>query len=406
MWVGRAVHLKVTRLKGREIIRLQGKVTSVGAVEAVRRLNECRPPNTPHVMEPKLLFEIRNEALHMGLAPSADDLEAALNELVTLVDSVFKIRRTLYLVADWGEFWSQKHLRIVEARQKTVYEQLLARFSEAIADAKVDYDRLIAGLGQDERNRLVAELMARQPEIDDEQTLRAHKCPACQNSLWVMHNVERRIEEDDSDAPHSFGLFAKVSAYVDSATCPVCDLTLSQAELVLTDIDFVLDLGQDETTADEEEGWRDARDEEDREMRGDYDPAPTTPTTGWTTKRTAVPERQYRSLPVVVSFRVLDEGFRHAGEQSWLRRFMQRRNAVAPICASAPGHKRGDAGYSAEAYTALLSARCCFTGDFWWHGWYCLYGSSGLYAMEVRDACFDPFSCTQARYRRGFDVDP
>jgi hypothetical protein len=69
----------------------------------------------------------------------------------------------------------------------------------------------------------------------------------------------------------SFGLFAKVSAYVDSATCPVCDLTLSQAELVLTDIDFVLDLGQDGTTADEEEGWRDARDEEGREMRGDYE---------------------------------------------------------------------------------------------------------------------------------------
>jgi hypothetical protein len=84
---------------------------------------------------------------------------------------------------------------------------------------------------------------------------RSHACPACQNTLWVVYDVLRDVELDDSDAPDSFRFFVKQSAYVASASCPVCGLALSQSDMVLTDIPFVLDLGDDEATPDEIEGW-------------------------------------------------------------------------------------------------------------------------------------------------------
>jgi hypothetical protein len=109
---------------------------------------------------------------------------------------------------------------------------LLQNFQGLIAHAEATYARLIPGLGPQARNRLIAELVARAPTVDDEQILRLHKCPACRNSLWVVYDVQRDLEVDDSDAPHSFGLFAKVRADVRSASCPVCDLSLDQVAIV------------------------------------------------------------------------------------------------------------------------------------------------------------------------------
>ncbi len=254
--------------------KLQGKVTTLGPVEAVRRLNECRPLTSPHVAEPKSLFDVRNDAIHMGLAPNDADLEEALTELVTLVDNVFKVREALRQGHDLRAFWSPKHIQIVQARQRARYERLLKNFQGLIKQAQANYARLTAGLTPDARNRLIAELVARTPDVDYEQTLRPHKCPACQNSLWVVYDVQRDIEVDDSDAPHSFGLFAKVRGDVRSASCPVCDLSLDQAAIVLTDIPFTIDLGEDEATTEEHEGWHDARHTEDGDRWAGFSPTP------------------------------------------------------------------------------------------------------------------------------------
>lgn len=253
--------------------KLQGKITTVGAADAVRRLNECRPPSSPHIVEPKHLFEVRNDAIHMGLGPTAADLEESLTELVALVDSVFKVRAALSLSHDLRAFWSPKHIQIVQARERARYERLVNTFQGLITQAKANYARLIAGLGPEARNRLIAELVARTPDVDDEQILRPHKCPACQNSLWVIYDVYRDIEVDDSDAPHSFGLFAKVRAEVRSAGCPVCGLSLDQGAIVLTDIPFTLDLGEDEVTDDEHQGWYDARAAEDEDRWAGFSPS-------------------------------------------------------------------------------------------------------------------------------------
>ncbi|OBG87862.1 hypothetical protein A5699_18500 [Mycobacterium sp. E802] len=249
-----------------------GKVFTVGGTDAVRRLNECKPQGSKPIADPKLIFEVRNEALHMGLAAVDVTVQDALTELVALADSVFEIRRALHQDADWDAFWSPKHLKIVQARQQAGYEKLRQHFDGLLDAARTAYARLTAGLDADSRIRLIAELVMRAPEVGDAQMLRSHACPACQNTLWVVYDVVRDVELDDSDAPNSFGFFVKQSAYVASASCPVCSLALSKSDMMLTDIPFVLDLGDEEATPDEIEGWGDAPHDEDR--WAGYEPSP------------------------------------------------------------------------------------------------------------------------------------
>lgn len=253
----------------------QGKVGTIGGTDALRRLNDCKPGPAPGVPEPKLLFEVRHGAQHLALSPNDEDLDTALTELVTLVDGVFKIRAALNQSADFSAFWAPKHFAIVEARRKAGYESLLEYYGEAVGEAKADYAKLVAGLSDNDRNRVVGELEARLPLTEDYQTARKHNCPACGNYMWVVYDVQREIDIDESDAPHSFAFYAIVSGTVEYAECPVCNLHLDQEHLVLTDVEFSLDLGTDEATADEEEGWRDARDAEraDDWQYADIDPA-------------------------------------------------------------------------------------------------------------------------------------
>ena len=248
----------------------QGKVATIGGTDALRRLNDCRPTGAPAVAEPKELFEIRHGAQHLALAPTDKVLDTALTELVTMVDGVFNVRAALAQSADLAAFWSPKHFTLVEARRKAGYDSLVEYFRDEITAAKKDYIRLVAGLGESERNRVVGELEARPPLTDDDQTTRRHNCPACGNYMWVVYDVQREIEVAEADF-HDFSLYAIVSGTVEHAECPVCNLHLDQEHLVLTDVEYTLDLGHDEATDDEADGWRNARDAEYAEQTHDAD---------------------------------------------------------------------------------------------------------------------------------------
>ena len=256
---GNASTPTVIALSGTTTRPTQAKVVTIGGLDALRRLNACRRPSSPEIVEPKFVFEVRNDALHMGLAPDSTALETALTELVSLVEGVFEIRKELGQEANWSEFWSTKHLQIVEARQQAGYERLDKRFKEMLATAHSAYIRLTAGLDQFERSRVVAELNTRAPDVDGSEHLRSHTCPACENTLWVVYDVVRDIEIDESDAPHSFAHFVKERGYVSSATCPVCGLELYQPDMVFTDIPFVIQIGEDEASDDEVQAWQDAQ---------------------------------------------------------------------------------------------------------------------------------------------------
>lgn len=235
-----------------------GKVATASGVEAFKRLIACMPAGMKGIPEPKAVFEVRHGAQHLALA-NDEDLETALTELVTLVDWVFKVRAALNQQADLSAFWSPRHFAIVEARRKARYEDLREYFGGVVGEAKAVFIRLTAGLSDNERNRVIGELEARQPPVEDEQTARKHNCPACGSYMWVVYDVHREIDIDESEMPHGVSFYANVSGTANYAECPVCDLFLDAEYLVLTDIELQLDLGIDQATDDEEEGWRDAR---------------------------------------------------------------------------------------------------------------------------------------------------
>lgn len=269
--------MTLLKLTDNDVRAAQGKMTTAGPIECLRRLNECRPTSSPKVTEPKLLFDVRNDVLHMGLAPTNGDLEAARTELVTLVAEIFDVRKALGQNGNWNQFWSDKHLKIVEARQRASHEQLVTQFKKLVAQARTAYQRLTDGLDQDARNRLVAELTTRIPSADDTQIVHPHRCPACHHTMWVIYDVQRDIEIDDSEMPsggsaipHGYAFYARLHGQVDSASCPVCGLSLDQSELILTTVPFTVDLGQEEATDEEEQAWKSAR---NAEYEMDYDDA-------------------------------------------------------------------------------------------------------------------------------------
>ncbi|SKG34591.1 hypothetical protein [Mycobacteroides abscessus] len=254
----------------------QGKMTTAGAVDALRRLNECRPPSTQKIDEPKLIFDVRNDVIHMGLTPSDAALESALTELVILIEQVFAVRAALGQTDDWNKFWSEKHIRIVEARKRKRHRQLVWRLNDLLANARKAYGRLTLDLSRHARERLIAELTARIPTVDEgTQIVRRHICPACDNTMWVIYDVNREVSLDDSEMPsggssipHGYSLMVQLDAHVRSAECPVCGLFLDQNELALTNIPFTLDLGYSEASDNEEQAWRDAK---NAEYEADFD---------------------------------------------------------------------------------------------------------------------------------------
>lgn len=242
-----------------------GKMTTVGAQDAVKRLNECRPRSTPEISQPTRALEVRNDAIHLGLAPRKDELDAALNELVRLAEQVFEVRKALGQSHDWSEFWSAKHIQIVEARQRAFHQQLVEHYQDLIATAQESYRKMTEYLSKEAKNRLVAELASRVPFLGEREEVRRHTCPACANTMWVIYDVQRDVDIDDSEMPsggssipHGYSFYARVHARVASALCPVCRLALDQSDLLLTDIPYTLDLGVREATEEEEQAWRDA----------------------------------------------------------------------------------------------------------------------------------------------------
>jgi len=145
----------------------------------------------------------------------------------------------------------------VEARRKAGYEGLREHYRQVIGEAKSAYNRLVTGLSDNERIRIVGELEERPPIMGGSQTARKRNCPACGNYMWVVYEVLREIEMDESGAPDGVAFIAKLSGTVTYAECPVCNLYLEPENLALTDVEFTVDLGEEKATADEAEGYRD-----------------------------------------------------------------------------------------------------------------------------------------------------
>lgn len=124
-----------------------------------------------------------------------------------------------------------------------------------MAQAKVAYQRRVAGLVSQQRIQLVAALSLTNlnPSEHDEPA----DCPACEGRGWLhgRTDVDWHANFDDDGRPEAMVIF-----YPDAYDCALCDLHLQGDELELADFDGAIDLPEaDPYTGYEpdEDLWRD-----------------------------------------------------------------------------------------------------------------------------------------------------
>lgn len=233
------------------------KVTTVGASDAIQRLNPLLPDSLKISMR-KNLFEVRNDAIHMGVLPTESEARDAQADLVGLVDEVFLARTHLGQSADAKDFWSETYEGVVDAIREEKIEELQSSYSLLIATARNNYAKLVRNLDSDRQLELINELSLRANTLHYFRV--THWCPACENStLAALYDVSREVDVDDSDAPHSFAFTVTETAVLDFATCPVCDLHLNRSSAAYLGIPLTINRGTGDASADEIEGYLDMK---------------------------------------------------------------------------------------------------------------------------------------------------
>lgn len=239
-----------------------GEPVTVGAVDAVKRLNQLAAIS-PALPQPDNLFATRNRAIHLGALPTPTDATAAQAELVTWVDVVLERRRALHQSGDWEAFWSPTYAEIATSILDETYEELRRVFDRAVQDAAAMYGSLVDDLEPEARQILIETLVHRAHSVD--LYTQPYRCPACHNhTLHGLYELHRTVEVDDSDAPESVGYFVRETAELDFIHCPVCDLHLDRSLAGFTDVPLTRDHGDKNATSDEIEAWNDNQYEKHR----------------------------------------------------------------------------------------------------------------------------------------------
>lgn len=239
--------------------------STVGASDAVTRLNDLLPKPSHTITTLKRGFPARNGAVHLGDELADTEFDSARAELVTLVSEVFAARRHLNQSADWDEFWSPKYAHIATAIREKTIEHLRDRFDTLVSNAADQYAQLVDNLEPEARHDVIQNLATRAENLD--YLARGHQCPACKNyTLQALYETRREVDVDYSDAPHSPAYFVHEIAELDFATCPVCGLRLGRTNVGFTDIPLTLDRGETDATADEVQAWQDNEYEKNRAL--------------------------------------------------------------------------------------------------------------------------------------------
>lgn len=236
------------------------KAVTVGASESLARLNSLLPSDG-QVSSVSRIFEVRNEAIHLGVLPTEQEASAARAELVNLVDEVFAART--YLKQRHGElkeFWSDKYLPVVESVRNKTFEDLRAKFAARVSQASARYDTLVSPLEPGRRSEMISQITAqataRAAALD--YLIRPHECPGCKNwTLQAFYELDRQVEIDDSSAPHSFAFVARETTALDFAECPICGLHVGRDSVGFTGIPLSVGVREGDATDDEASAWLD-----------------------------------------------------------------------------------------------------------------------------------------------------
>ncbi|RZL74453.1 MAG: hypothetical protein EOP32_34205 [Rhodococcus sp. (in: high G+C Gram-positive bacteria)] len=242
-------------------------LNTIGGKDGVTLLNQItgnslRPTSSPVLDQ---LFGVRDSAVHLALVdPAAND--AALGQVVRLIDSMLNARAAHQLDGDWDSYWGD-HLDVASARLSRAVDQLATEYEQALASAKRTFQRwAIPGDKAGALQAAVQILEEQAPRVESDEVARHHTCPACNSQGWVVYQCNRgNVEIDDGDAPHSLAWFVKVMGQPLYFECNVCRLYLDEDNVELADITEI-ELDEEEASDEEIELWRDSQYEDAVDM--------------------------------------------------------------------------------------------------------------------------------------------
>jgi hypothetical protein len=212
-----------------------------------------------------IVFEVRNLAVHMGFADSAQ-LEASLNVMVTVSEQILSIVSQYDASLTRDLYWSPELLVQVDERLKEQRQALLLELEQLKAAARREIERLRSrGIDDD----VLTEMADRHPDtyddtgaddvLDESHTRRP--CPVCSFKGWLDYSVERSPIEYDWGETDYEGLptderpgpvmWVELSAHAIGFYCHVCSLRLPSNLLSLVGMDDLVELDRDDPTQGE-----------------------------------------------------------------------------------------------------------------------------------------------------------
>lgn len=179
------------------------------------------------------LMTTRNAAAHAALVTASNLGEAAV-ALARVVEGL----HTALPHRDEARFWGGRFMGTVEELRNVRSSATRQRVSAKIAHAKDSLEKILFGLSEDGRTRMLVALEARltSATVLDAETV-DEECPACgrqgELSLLTEKQDEPRYEADydrDGSPVAQYAVFG-VLGYPTLFQCPVCGLSLEQDEL-------------------------------------------------------------------------------------------------------------------------------------------------------------------------------
>jgi hypothetical protein len=197
------------------------EMRTITATVAIARSTQVVPELSNLNRQLKLLVDIRNGIVHLGLLEESETVEVLIAYLKA---SEYLLRAMGKLDSDfWGEMRGLVRTRLSESAEKSVI--LVA---ERIATAQLEFDRRYETQDPQTRERLLTTIEAGyRPRKFDEQLV---KCPVCSRMALVSghHDVAWEADWDYSDGQSRIiGAYPAVTFYPGALKCDVCGLRLA-----------------------------------------------------------------------------------------------------------------------------------------------------------------------------------
>ncbi|GAA4746315.1 hypothetical protein GCM10023217_14930 [Gordonia alkaliphila] len=210
-----------------------------------------------------IVFEVRNAALHLGIASEHANTEA-LKKMAALAGEIFdhlgvsRAKRSAY----WGG--AAAHA-FVESLVDEAADEVRARYDWLLSVARSNYEQLVENLVGSGKESVVRQFAEVRPTIDPiaEESV-PQQCPACRNMGWIVYAVDRSspiVEYADEEYGYRLSeTYVERDGIADRFECGVCRLKLSRREyLVQAKMPMETTLEPDGATEQEISDYADAQ---------------------------------------------------------------------------------------------------------------------------------------------------